>query len=61
MAKPFLLAANCNILAMWARFRRLAALEPQMLAVMHGSSSRTRCGESLRRLADAYDRLTGEL
>jgi flavorubredoxin len=41
--------------------RRLAALEPRMLALMHGSSSRTRCGESLRRLAEAYDRLTGEL
>ena len=35
--------------------RRLAALEPQTLAIMHGSSTRTRCGESLARLADAYD------
>jgi len=35
--------------------RRLAALEPQTLAVMHGSSTRTRCGESLLRLADAYE------
>lgn len=35
--------------------RRLAALEPQMLALMHGSSTRTRCGEALNRLADAYD------
>ncbi len=35
--------------------RRLAALEPKTLAVMHGSSSRTRCGESLAGLADAYD------
>ena len=35
--------------------RKLAALEPQMLAIMHGSSTRTRCGESLSGLADAYD------
>jgi flavorubredoxin len=35
--------------------RRLAALEPQMLALMHGSSTRNRCGESLVSLADAYD------
>jgi hypothetical protein len=35
--------------------RHLAAIEPQMLALMHGSSTRTRCGESLLRLADAYD------
>jgi len=35
--------------------RRLAALEPQLLALMHGSSTRTRCSESLLRLADAYD------
>lgn len=34
--------------------RRLAALEPQMLALMHGSSTRTRCRESLLGLADAY-------
>jgi hypothetical protein len=26
-----------------------------MLALMHGSSTRTRCRESLLRLADAYD------
>ena len=35
--------------------RRLATLEPQMLALMHGSSTRTRCSESLLQLADAYD------
>jgi flavorubredoxin len=35
--------------------RRLAALEPRTLAVMHGASTQTRCGESLVRLADAYD------
>jgi flavorubredoxin len=35
--------------------RRLAALEPRTLAVMHGSSTATRCGDALRQLADAYD------
>jgi flavorubredoxin len=37
--------------------RSLAALEPKLLALMHGSSTRTRCTESLLRLADAYDAL----
>jgi flavorubredoxin len=41
--------------------RRLAALEPRTLALMHGSSTRTGCVESLAQLADAYDRLTGQL
>lgn len=40
-----------------ATIRRLADLEPQALALMHGSSTRTRCGESLRLLADRYDAL----
>jgi len=40
--------------------RGLAALEPRMLALMHGSSSRTRCGESLRQLAEAYDAMIRE-
>jgi flavorubredoxin len=35
--------------------RRLAALQPQALALMHGSSTRTRCGEALANLADAYE------
>lgn len=35
--------------------RKLALLEPQMLAIMHGSSSRSRCVESLQRLAEAYE------
>jgi flavorubredoxin len=35
--------------------RRLAALQPQVLALMHGSSTRTRCGEALVNLADAYE------
>jgi glyoxylase-like metal-dependent hydrolase (beta-lactamase superfamily II) len=37
--------------------RRLAALEPRTLALMHGSSTQTRCSESLRALADAYEQL----
>ncbi len=37
--------------------RRLAALEPRTLAVMHGSSTQTRCAESLVSLASAYDAL----
>lgn len=37
--------------------RRLAALEPQALALMHGSSTRARCGEQLRQLADRYQAL----
>jgi flavorubredoxin len=35
--------------------RRLATLEPRALALMHGSSTRTRCGQALGQLADAYD------
>jgi flavorubredoxin len=35
--------------------RRLATLEPRTLAIMHGSSTRTRSVESLVSLADAYD------
>ena len=40
--------------------RRLAALEPRTLALMHGSSTQTRCAESLRLLADAYDLMVGK-
>ena len=35
--------------------RKLASLEPAMLAVMHGSSSATNCSASLERLAAAYE------
>jgi flavorubredoxin len=35
--------------------RALAELEPQTLALMHGSSTQMRCAESLRRLADGYE------
>jgi flavorubredoxin len=38
--------------------RGLAALEPRTLALMHGSSTRTRCRESLVDLADAYEAMT---
>jgi flavorubredoxin len=41
--------------------RRLAALEPRTLALMHGSSTRSQCRESLAQLADAYDQLTARL
>ncbi|MDH5343025.1 MAG: MBL fold metallo-hydrolase [Betaproteobacteria bacterium] len=37
--------------------RRLATLEPEMLALMHGSSTRTQCSKSLMSLADAYDQM----
>ena len=40
-----------------ATIRRLATLQPQALALMHGSSTRTRCGEALVELADAYERM----
>jgi len=35
--------------------RRLAGLQPQALALMHGSSTRSRCGPALEQLADAYE------
>jgi flavorubredoxin len=35
--------------------RRLAALQPRMLALMHGSSTHTRCTEALHDLADMYE------
>lgn len=38
--------------------RRLADLAPRTLALMHGSSTQVRCGESLRALADAYELMT---
>jgi flavorubredoxin len=38
--------------------RRLAALQPRTLALMHGSSKRTGCSQALEQLADAYDALT---
>ena len=45
-----------------ATMRRLAALEPRSLALMHGSSTNVRCSESLLRLADAYqEMLTAQL
>jgi len=40
--------------------RGLASLEPQTLALMHGSSTRTRCGDALARLADAYDSMVNQ-
>jgi flavorubredoxin len=43
-----------------ATIRRLAALEPQLLAVMHGSSTRARCSDALRGLADAFDSMSNQ-
>jgi flavorubredoxin len=40
-----------------ASIRRLSTLQPQMLALMHGSSTRVRCSEALTQLASAYDSL----
>lgn len=37
--------------------RKLAELEPQTLALMHGASTQTNCAPALRSLADAYDAL----
>jgi flavorubredoxin len=39
--------------------RRLAMLEPQTLALMHGSSTSVRAGDTLTRLADAYEAKIG--
>jgi flavorubredoxin len=39
--------------------RRLAALEPRTLAIMHGSSTATRASEALSRLADTYQAKVG--
>jgi hypothetical protein len=42
-----------------AAYRQLAALEPQTLAVMHGSSYNGDCGALLRSLADVYEHRFG--
>jgi flavorubredoxin len=43
-----------------ATIRRLAVLQPRMLALMHGSSTRTRCSEALRDLANAYELMVSQ-
>jgi hypothetical protein len=35
--------------------RRLSALQPRTLALMHGSSKHTGCSQALEKLANAYD------
>lgn len=40
-----------------ATIRRLAALEPRTLALMHGASTSRHCSESLAALADAYEEM----
>lgn len=47
--------ASCLTPAMGPTIRRLAALGPKTLAVMHGSSFTGDCGAALRALADYYD------
>jgi flavorubredoxin len=43
-----------------ATIRGLAKLQPQLLALMHGSSTRVQCGEALAKLADAYELMVKE-
>jgi hypothetical protein len=40
--------------------RRLAELRPQLLALMHGSSTRRRCSEALGDLADTYELMVSQ-
>jgi flavorubredoxin len=40
--------------------RRLAALEPRTLALMHGPSTQAGCGDALTRLAGAYDAMLAQ-
>ena len=54
MAAEELFRASCLSPATASTIRRLAALEPRALAVMHGSSTATRCRDALLDLADAY-------
>jgi flavorubredoxin len=42
-----------------ATYRRLAALEPQTLAIMHGSSYNGDCGALLRTMAEVYEERFG--
>jgi flavorubredoxin len=60
MAAEEMFHATAVSQATGATIRRLATLNPRTLAVMHGSSTRTRCGEALSRLADAYDAKVGQ-
>jgi len=55
LAAEELFHATALTVATAATIRRLATLQPQVLALMHGSSTRTRCDEALVELADAYE------
>jgi hypothetical protein len=54
IAAETLFGASALSVATAPTIRRLAALEPRTLALMHGSSTQTRCEESLNALADYY-------
>lgn len=58
-AEEFFHATSLTI-ATGPTIRRLAVLEPRMLALMHGSSTRARCGESLHALAAAYEQMISQ-
>ncbi|WP_213953729.1 MBL fold metallo-hydrolase [Variovorax sp. dw_954] len=55
LAAEELFHATSLSLATAPTIRALARLEPQTLALMHGSSRRGRCSEALEQLADAYE------
>jgi flavorubredoxin len=55
LATEELFHATALTVATAATIRRLATLQPQLLALMHGSSTRMHCGEALVKLADAYE------
>ena len=55
LAAEQLFHATALTVATAATIRRLATLQPQLLALMHGSSTRVHCAEALEQLADAYE------
>ncbi len=57
IAAEALFGASALTTATGPTIRRLAALEPSTLALMHGASTSTQCEDALRRLADHYDAL----
>lgn len=57
MAAESLFHATALCAGTAATIRSLAALNPRTLALMHGSSTNVRCGDSLVGLADAYREL----
>ena len=55
LAAEQLFHATALTVATAATIRSLATLQPQLLALMHGSSTRAHCAEALEKLADAYE------